>query len=435
VPIDNVFEIFSNVAEKHRDKPWLIAISGGKDSTTMTLLFLEWLSRGDNARKLEGTPIYVLYNDSGCEYPTSRRFVLETVSTYIFARLKELHIENVSLLHIYPLYNEMLWFLTFCRGYPAPTIKFRWCTYCMKVRPTERTIDKLRIIHRTDIVLISGVRKEESTLRSRIIDKMTLTSPAPYILDVNRKYIIKIAPLYNWSDLDVWTFLLHLTKERPELFKLVHNLYSIYGINQDSIDERQLLEKIANGHIARTGCWCCPLVRTQQLNLIYGSKDKIYLYLEAFRVLYRMVSDISDLRERKSWGYSRSAYLKISTRALLYFTLSYIDARFNRVEEHDNPLYMFNIHVRKPDLTFRDLFNKIYINRELNVLRELDEKAYLRTRDIVNIKLRDIEQIADKICSSIRDFVKKNVVYSTQLAQLVTELVHSALDHARELMK
>ncbi len=51
------------------------------------------------------------------------------------------------------------------KGYPAPRIKFRWCTGKLKIDPSNRFIRNV-VRASGETILILGIRKAESTRRA-----------------------------------------------------------------------------------------------------------------------------------------------------------------------------------------------------------------------------------------------------------------------------
>ena len=120
------------------DRPWVVAFSGGKDSTLVLQLVYELLIElNDKAVK----PVHIVCSDTRVE-PLN-------IAEYIHTSLQQLeaHAKQCRFplfVHIVqPTPNESFWFNVIGKGYPTPTSSFRWCTTKMKIKPSRRVIDQI----------------------------------------------------------------------------------------------------------------------------------------------------------------------------------------------------------------------------------------------------------------------------------------------------
>ena len=127
VRIEN--EITDQYVNDPNPRPWIIAFSGGKDSTT--LLQIVWKALSKLAPKSRGREIHIVCNNTLVENPT--------VLSYVKQQLKligEAAIEQslpLTIAHTTPSLNDTFWVNLIGRGYVAPNIKFRWCTDRLKI--------------------------------------------------------------------------------------------------------------------------------------------------------------------------------------------------------------------------------------------------------------------------------------------------------------
>ena len=150
---------------KHVD-PWVLAYSGGKDSTLLLQLTWEVLASlpvRDRRRK-----IYVVGNDTLVESPLVIQHLRTTMATIKDAAAADgLPIETqITRPHI----DQTFWVNVIGRGYIPPTRNFRWCTDRMKILPTTQLLDGLVRSHKR-VVLLVGTRKSESENRRRNMTK------------------------------------------------------------------------------------------------------------------------------------------------------------------------------------------------------------------------------------------------------------------------
>lgn len=104
--------------------------------------------------------------------------------------------------------TDTFWVNLIGRGYPAPRPKFRWCTEHLKIKPSNTFIRDMVRWH-GEAILVLGTRKAESSGRShrmtelesrRVRDLLSPNDALPNCL--------VYSPVENWSNDDVWTFLM-----------------------------------------------------------------------------------------------------------------------------------------------------------------------------------------------------------------------------------
>jgi len=151
-------------AYRQDGRPWVVAFSGGKDSTAVLQLVYEMLIElGPAAHK----PVHIVSSDTMVEAPN--------VAKYVERVLKEIQLSaEVSGLKLQthlvrPALGETFWAKLIGLGYPSPTRWFRWCTTNMKIKPSRRLIDGLTAVHGS-VILLLGSRKAESSGRRTRMD-------------------------------------------------------------------------------------------------------------------------------------------------------------------------------------------------------------------------------------------------------------------------
>ena len=122
--------------DEGRNRPWIVAFSGGKDSTLLLHIVVDFLS------KLRSPPpLYVLYNDTLAELPPIHSWAMRTgraVVEYLSSRGVGAEFKVTT-----PELTETFYWRTIVRGCPAPNFKFRWCIELLKVGPTRRAINEI----------------------------------------------------------------------------------------------------------------------------------------------------------------------------------------------------------------------------------------------------------------------------------------------------
>jgi phosphoadenosine phosphosulfate reductase len=181
-----------SVEKEYSDHSKFISFSGGKDSIVTAIL----------TRKAIGD-IPFFFSDTTLEYPETYRFI------EMFARK-----------YRFPLFTEKSTqdFFQLCGELGPPSLTFRWCCTVFKAYPVNKfykTIDG-------SVITFDGIRKSESHSRRKY-------SQISRVNKIPRQ--IATYPIIDWSELDVWLFIL--------FNKLDFN--SLY----------------TQGH-TRIGCWVCP---------------------------------------------------------------------------------------------------------------------------------------------------------------------------------
>ena len=242
---------------KNDSRPWVIGYSGGKDSTTVVLLAFKMLeSLSPNERH---KPVYVISSDTLIENPIVLSF-LQQNSQYINEGAKKLGLPLYTDM-IHPDYNNTFWANVIGKGLPTPTsIRFRWCTERLKIKPSNKFIED-KVKENGEVVVLLGVRKTESIARgirikNREIEGYLLT---PHVT-LQNTYVYN--PIVELSTDDVWSILLSNNGKTPwgtnnnDLFALYmggDGGECPFTVTNDS-------ETPSCGN-SRFGCWICTVVK------------------------------------------------------------------------------------------------------------------------------------------------------------------------------
>jgi len=281
--IRRALSIFEKIS---KNSPQIIlSYSGGKDSTVTAILLYLWLEK--NAKK--NIEVNILHNDTLGELKPMKKWTIKFMKT-LRKKITKLGYP-IKLSVTFPEVIDTFYWRSIVRGYPAPTFKFRWCTYLLKLKPTNKFLTNICKSCEGKCPFILGIRKEESTQRTKIGGEF---SP---LLKGNS--FLKIFPIYHWRKEEIWSFLFSMKKE----FKL-SPLFRLY----------------ANKNI-RYGCWFCTVIPHQYANFV-GMKNS---WLELLRVTYRIVSDIPIFRKKKKQGYSKYGALNFIGRKIMWKSIFTIE--------------------------------------------------------------------------------------------------------------
>lgn len=181
-------------------RPWVVAFSGGKDSTVVLQLVFRLLQElGREATK----PVIVLSSDTQVEAPNVAAFVQETLGRIQDQAMAQ-GLPLVTQL-VRPNPDESYWGKLLGKGYPPPTRWFRWCTSNMKIKPSRRAVEEVTRTHGS-VILLLGTRIDESSLRGRTMQARALNSKG-----LNPHHEIPNAlvatPIADWTTDEVWEYL------------------------------------------------------------------------------------------------------------------------------------------------------------------------------------------------------------------------------------
>lgn len=233
------------------DIPWGIAYSGGKDSSVVVELVLSMMKkRKDLNQSLK--PVHIISSDTFVEMPEIENLV-NTKHTDIKNFAKKFDLPIFSYI-VQPSITDTFWTLILGKGYPSPTRDFRWCTSRMKINPTTHLLEDLS--KKNMLILLLGVRKEESADRKASIEKRDLSDKGLSIHnDIATVYTS--SPIAEWDTGDVWSFLV----ENNKLWTNHQDMMDLYDKGSGEADCNIALnpESKSCGK-TRFGCWTCTVV-------------------------------------------------------------------------------------------------------------------------------------------------------------------------------
>ena len=225
--------------EYGRDNPhWVIAYSGGKDSTTV-LTIVDWLI--EQGRVKAPKTLDVLYVDTRMELPP-----LQASAAQVLARVAA---RGANVQTILPSLDKRLLVYILGRGVPPPKNTFRWCTRQLKLDPM-REAQRQIIAQHGEVLLLTGVRVGESAARDQRIalscGKDGAECGQGWYQHQDERGVNKLAPILHWRVCNVWDW---LTGQD-------------FGVNHGY--PTQMLAEAYGGDEAaeinaRTGCMACPL--------------------------------------------------------------------------------------------------------------------------------------------------------------------------------
>ncbi len=280
--------IRSEYQEAHH-YPWLVAYSGGKDSTL--LLQLVWDVIADLPPEARQRRVLVVGNDTLVESPLVIEHLRDSLNEISSAAQQQgLPIETKITV---PCIDQTFWVSVIGRGYIPPTRNFRWCTDRMKILPTTRLL-KETLYNAKGIVLLIGTRRAESQNRRRAMDRREVTSS-----HLNPHNTVDncwmFAPLADLEDNDVWMTLMQHSAPWGRTHRRLITLYRNAGGGECPLVLTKEQAPSCGSSSPRFGCWTCTVVRKDRS--LRGLIDSGYSDTARMEALFDFREWLIDLRE------------------------------------------------------------------------------------------------------------------------------------------
>ncbi|MBD2540902.1 DNA phosphorothioation system sulfurtransferase DndC [Coleofasciculus sp. FACHB-SPT36] len=274
--------------------PWILGYSGGKDSTAV--LQMVWNAIAALPPEKRTKTIYVITTDTLVENPIVSTWVRKSIEQIkASAKEQEMPIEPHLLK---PEVSKTYWVGLIGKGYPAPRLKFRWCTGRLKIDPSNHFIRNIvRISGET--ILILGTRKAESTSRAtrmkkleekRVRDRLSPNASLPNSL--------VYSPIEDWRTDEVWLYLMQWQNPWGHSNK---DLFAMYrGATADNECPLVVDTSTPSCGSSRFGCWVCTLVDSDKSLSAMIQNDQEKEWLQPL-VDFRRELDIENDREKRDF--------------------------------------------------------------------------------------------------------------------------------------
>ena len=274
---------------KSHSEPWIVAYSGGKDSTLLLQLVWETLSSLEPEKRRRR--VYVVANDTLVESPLVIDHLKKSVSVIREAANRmEL---PISARITKPYIDQTFWVNVIGRGYIPPTRNFRWCTDRMKIQPTNRLMTEIVKRHGGAVLLV-GTRRAESQNRSRNMKKLGVEADS-----MNPHNSIEgcriFAPLADLSDNDVWTVLMQRKPPWGGSHRELITLYRNAGGGECPLVLSKEDAPSCGTSSPRFGCWTCTVVEKDRS--MRGTIDSGHPDQDKLELLYNFRETLIELRE------------------------------------------------------------------------------------------------------------------------------------------
>ena len=298
--IDKITQSISHLAELYvdqkDDRPWAIAWSGGKDSTTVLSLVLKMLEALPADKRTR--QIHVVMSDTRVENPEVGAYMHSQVEAFNqYVKPRNLPIEAQV---VYRQVEQSYFVLTLGRGYFLPMRNGggRWCTQRLKITPQDNA---LKAIDPSYIII--GTRLSESASRAASIRKWSISERVGE--HVSLPNTNTFMPIVDWTIDDVWAYLSQGSlgwTTTGEVRRIYKGATGECGVNNPRGVENIAAKAEACG--ARFGCWLCPVVAndrsTEEMTKYHAWLEPLTHYRELQAKVY------GDFKPIKPEGQSRA---------------------------------------------------------------------------------------------------------------------------------
>ncbi|MGO9249018.1 MAG: DNA phosphorothioation system sulfurtransferase DndC [Solirubrobacteraceae bacterium] len=231
-------------------RPWVVAYSGGKDSTLLVHLTFQALSRIRPG--LRTRPVYVVCSDTRVETPAIVEHVYRSIAEMqSAARALSL---PVSCHIVQPPLSDTFWVRIIGHGYPPPSRLFRWCTDRMKIKPNNSFVRE-HIHPDGEVLLLMGARSEESQTRAASLEKWRIAREFQTHRRLPRALVW--APLRDLTTEEVWHILVFQPPPWGGSHVFLRDLYKDAHAGECFLVTTEGTDPCGN---SRFGCWTCTVV-------------------------------------------------------------------------------------------------------------------------------------------------------------------------------
>ena len=234
--------------------PWVVGYSGGKDSTAA--LQLVWLGLSKLSPEEFKKPVYVISTDTLVENPVVAAWVTKSLDNINRAAAKQGM--PISSHQLTPEIQNTFWVNLIGRGYAAPRPKFRWCTERLKIQPSTKFINSVVQEH-GEAILVLGTRKAESSARAKVMNRYEQRRTRERLSpngSLPNSFVY--SPLEDWTDDDVWLFLMQIKNPWGYTNKDLLTMYQ--GATAGGECPLVVDTTTPSCGDSRFGCWVCTLV-------------------------------------------------------------------------------------------------------------------------------------------------------------------------------
>lgn len=274
---------------RQHNHPWVVAYSGGKDSTLLLQLAWEAIVALPEPQRVRD--IVIVGNDTLVESP----LVISHLQTSLNSIGKFADKENLPFRIEFtrPAIDQTFWVNVIGRGYVPPTRNFRWCTDRMKILPTKRLLVRLATEFGGSTLLV-GTRRAESQVRRRRMDRRGTVATRTHAHGTIEGCRV-FAPLADLSDEDVWITLMQRNPPWGGTHRNLITLYRSAGGGECPLVLTKDDAPSCGSTSPRFGCWTCTVVKKDRS--LHGIIQSGHTESSALQRLFDFREWLIELRE------------------------------------------------------------------------------------------------------------------------------------------
>jgi len=278
------------------DIPWVVGYSGGKDSTATLQLVWMALAEMPLEQRMRKT-VHVISTDTLVESPVVAKWVERSLVKMEEQAKKD---QMPMIAHrLIPDYNDTFWVNLIGRGYPYPRSNFRWCTDRLKIKPANTFVQKV-VSSFGEVILLLGTRKAESANRAKVMQYYETLRVRDHLSpNGTMQNELVFSPLADWTDDDVWFFLMQYKNAWGNSNKDLLTMYR--GATADGECPLVISTDTPSCGKSRFGCWSCTVVeqdKSMAAMIMNDSEKEWMMPLLAFR---NYIGDAEQDRARRDF--------------------------------------------------------------------------------------------------------------------------------------
>lgn len=278
------------------DIPWVVGYSGGKDSTATLQLVWMALAELPLEQRMRKT-VHVITTDTLVESPVVAKWVDNSLMQ-MKIKSKEAEMPFVPR-KIIPDYNDSFWVNLLGRGYPYPRPNFRWCTDRLKIKPANTFVQNVVSAY-GEVILLLGTRKAESANRARTMQYYESLRVRDHLnSNGTMQNELVFSPLADWTDDDVWFFLMQYKNPWGYSNKDLLTMYR--GATADGECPLVMNTETPSCGKSRFGCWVCTLVEQDKSMAAMIMNDSEKEWMTPLLDFRNYIGDVDKDRSRRDF--------------------------------------------------------------------------------------------------------------------------------------